>query len=102
MENNIFYGKLNFTNNLVSLKKDLPFIKDIEIREIFLPPLRTGEKGETFEVETSKGNAYGVYIRYSEKGINDFNISPSRWLADFSHYADAYYFAELIKIFVAL
>lgn len=52
------------------------------VQEIELTPLRI--IGEDYEWYPPKPNAYGIYLRYTDEGQQEMNLSPSEWIADFS------------------
>jgi hypothetical protein len=96
---------LNWWTTQAHLMDKYDFLKDVLqfIDSVELTPLRiegTSLKNCEYHRNDPNPNAYGVYLRYNDEGVDNFELNPSEWIADFETEKDAKAFHQLISTFV--
>jgi len=87
-------------DGLVSIVEDISWIRDWKdfVDTIEIRPVLVMEEETLWEEEHP--NAWGVYFRYNDIAIKNFNMNPCDWVADFDTEELATRFAGIIMAFI--
>lgn len=82
------------------LNDQIEFIDFIEIIDLRI----TGKDlmDASYDHHHPDPNSFGVYIRYTDEAVDNFNFNPSEWVADFKDRKFAVAFKQILDAFLSV